>query len=54
MYQDQIIKTVNMYEVFCDECKVHPAKKLQTLIAAHYCASFSVRLLISLNMLSWV
>ena len=41
---------------FCDKCKDRPAKKLHTFIAAHYCASFSVRLLIALNMLSlsWV
>ena len=29
-------------------------KKLHTLIAAHDCASFSVRLLIALNTLSWM
>ena len=39
---------------FCDKCKAHPAEKGNTLIAAHYCASFSVRSLIPLNMLSWM
>ena len=39
---------------FCDECKVHPAEKLHTLIAAHDCASFSLRLLIVLNILNYI
>ena len=43
-----------MYEVFCDYCKVHPAEKLHILIPAHYCASLSVRVLIPVNMISWV
>ena len=32
----------------------HWKKTIHILIIAHYCASFSVRLLIALNMLSWV
>ena len=35
-------------------CRVHLAEKLHTLIATHNCASFSVRLLIAQNMLSWM
>ena len=39
---------------FCDYCKVRPTENLHSLIAAHDCTSFLVRLLIALNMLSWV
>ena len=35
-------------------CPDGPAEKQHTLIAAHDCALFSVRLLIALNMLSWM
>ena len=41
-------------EYFFDQCKVRPAKKQHILIAAHYCVSLSVRLLIALNILSWL
>ena len=56
MYQDHI-KTVNspVYKkYFCDQCKVRTADSLHTLIATHYCASFSEMLLIALDMLSWI
>ena len=36
MYQDQIYKRVNMYEVFMISVKVCNADKLHSLIAAHY------------------
>ena len=38
----------------CDTLKVRPTENLHSLIATQDCASFSVRLLIALNMLSWV
>ena len=43
----------NMYEVIGARFETLDWK-LYTLIAAHYCAAFSVRLPIALNMLSWV
>ena len=46
-------KNVNMCEVFfVISARFVPLKKLQSLPAAHYCASFWVKLLIALNMLS--
>ena len=39
---------------FHDQCMVHLNEKLNIFIPAHDCASFSVRLLIALNMLSWM
>ena len=39
---------------FCNWCKVHPAKWLYTLTAAHYFVLFSERVLIGMNMLNWM
>ena len=52
MYLHKCIK-INKCSIFVISAMFVPLKTY-TLIAAHDCASFSVRLLIALNMLIWV
>ena len=54
MYLNFINVSVNVWSAFVISAKFVPLKHYTDLIAAHYCASFSARLIIALNMLSWM